>query len=68
MKQSPGKPLSDTFYLVDVLIIAANGQRVEGGCVTRRSHPATDLGALAGICPGGKTGMAQFLQIPLRNW
>ena len=48
--------------------IFANGQRVEGGCVTRRSHPATDPGTLAGICPGGKTGMAQFLQIPVRNW
>ena len=24
-----------------------NGQRIEGGCVTQRSHPATDPGTLA---------------------
>ena len=34
-----------------------NGPAVEGVNVTRRSHPATYPGSLAGICPGGEEGM-----------
>jgi len=39
----------------------ANGPAVEGVNVTRRSHPVTCPGSLAGICPGGEEGMARFL-------
>ena len=43
----------------------ANGPAIWGGCVTWRSHPATDPGTPpeAGTknCPGGKPGMAHFL-------
>ena len=38
-----------------------NGPAIKGGCVTWRSHPATDPGTLAVIYPGGKPGMACFL-------
>jgi hypothetical protein len=41
--------------------ITCNGPAVEGVNVTRRSHPAAYPGTLAGICPGGEEGMAQFL-------
>ena len=44
-----------------------NGPAVEGVNVTRRSHPVTDPGTLAGICPGGEEGMAQFLPIPAKD-
>jgi len=44
-----------------------NGPAVEGVNVTRRSHPATCPGSLAGICPGGEEGMAQFLQVPAKD-
>ena len=47
--------------------ITTNGPAVEGVNVTRRSHPATCPGSLAGICPGGEEGMAQFLQIPAKD-
>ena len=43
-----------------------NGPAVEGVNVTRRSHPVADPGTLAGICPGGEEGMAQFLQIQVQ--
>ena len=47
--------------------MAYNGPAVEGVNVTRRSHPATSPGSLAGICPGGEEGMAQFLQITAKD-
>jgi hypothetical protein len=43
--------------------LAPNGPAIKGGCGTWRSHPATYPGTLAVIYPGGKTGMACFLQI-----
>jgi len=49
------------------LSINANGTAVEGVNVTRQSHPATYPGSLAGICPGGEEGMAQFLQVPAKD-
>jgi len=45
----------------------ANGPAVEVVNVTRRSHPVTGPGTLAGICPGGEEGMAQFLQVPAKD-
>jgi hypothetical protein len=40
-----------------------NGPAIKGGCGTWRSHPVTYPGTLAVIYPGGKPGMACFLQI-----
>jgi len=44
-----------------------NGQRVWAGSVTSAARPVTGPGSLAGICPGGQDGMAQFLQIPAKD-
>jgi hypothetical protein len=52
---------------INELFITPNGPAVEGVNVTRRSHPATCPGSLAGICPGGEEGMAQFLQVPAKD-
>jgi hypothetical protein len=45
------------------LTLKHNGPAIKGGCGTWRSHPFTYPGTLAVIYPGGKTGMACFLQI-----
>ena len=48
------------------------GPAIWGGCVTWRSHPATDPGTPpeAGPvnCPGGKPGTAQFLLIRVQSF
>ena len=43
-----------------------NGPAIKGGCGTWRSPSVTYPGTLAVIYPGGKTGMACFLQIQVQ--